>query len=182
MKIIMIALKALLGVVWLSVCMYFGISMFMSSDVWVNRLLIDQNVKTNPKFTGGEVVERIHRSSYEVFIHEPVYEGVFTKDKEPFVQVDFLTATDYPRIIEETLDITGDSVEDLVVKINTVELTAEIEALHHAVEGLMDKGSLAGLTLHVSQNNTDGLFEYKNKEVGEEVFGKGLSIRVMFSR
>lgn len=177
---ILIYVKILFGIVWLGICMYLGISMFMDNGTWVNTLFINQNVQTNKKFTGGEVEKEKVNNDYSIFIHEKVHDGVFKKSEKYFVQVDFLAQKSFPNLIKEELDIIDDSKPDIIVYINTIDNTVKFEALRNDIKGIMDKGSLAGIKTYVSSNEKDGLFEYKNKDMKGIVYPKGFSIRIMF--
>lgn len=180
-KKILIGIKCLLGISWIAVFMHFGISMFMSGDTWVEKLLIDQNVETNKKFTGGEMVREIKKQNYTIVIHEAVYVGVFKHTDEPFIQVDWLSHSELPHIIEDALDITGDNKLDISVKINTIDLSIEYEALREDIKGLLDKGSLADIKVYISINAYNGLFFYNNKDVGDIIYEKGVSTRIIFN-
>ena len=160
--------------------MYRGISMFMNREIWVNRLLIEQNVVTNEKFTGGDILKEIGKQGYNVIIHEPVYEGVFKHSKEPFIQVDWLTHSKLPDIIEDTLDITGDNKADISVVIDTVNLKIDYKVLREDIKGLMAKGSLVDIRVSISDNESDGLFYYHDKVIGGITYAEGVSIRVVF--
>lgn len=176
-----IGLKCFLGLIWLAVFMFFGISMFMGSNTWVNRLIIDQEIETNKKFTGGEILQKIDKQDYIVIIHEPVYVGVFKHTDEPFIQIDWLGLSELPDIMEDTLDITGDHISDVSVKINTIDLTIEYTALRDDIKGLVDQGSLADIKVYISDNTVGGLFHYNNKDLGDVIYKEGVSTRILFN-
>lgn len=170
----------ILGVTWLAVTMYFGISMFMGQGVWINKLVVMQGIEPSKKFDGGDSVNWINKKDYNIIIHEPVYDGVFWHSKKPFIQVDWLSYSELPPTIEDTLDVTGDGVPDISVKINTKELSITYKALRDDIKGLIDKGSLSDIRMYTSKNAYDGLFSYHNKKVGDAVYRNGVSIRILF--
>jgi hypothetical protein len=181
-KKILIGVKCILGLGWLAVVMYFGISMFMGNEAWVGKIFIDQNIETNKKFTGGDPLKEVENQDYTTVIHEPVYTGIFTHSKEPFIQVDWLSHSELPPLIEETLDITGDDIPDISVKIDTKALSIEYEALREDIKGLLSKESLADIRAYTSKNAYDGLFYYHNKDLGGEIFEEGVTTRIIFDR
>ncbi len=65
-----------------------------------------------PHISGGPIVRRIDHGAYTTSIHQPVFESLFGRPREGFVQVAWSRKADVPAIIDEEIDYDGDGTAD----------------------------------------------------------------------
>lgn len=167
---ILLIIKSVLGSVWALVFSVLGIMMFMDIDTAAQKIVVSQNIKIIPKYTGGEVVNTRSSDDYTMMVHEPI---------DDFVQIDWLAEEALPKQINEAIDVDLDGRIDLKVIIDTQNKTITYEKLSNEVRGLMQKTSLVDFENKVSTNNKDSLFFYHNRKYKQIQYGEGVSIRIL---
>lgn len=167
-KVLMI--KSILGSVWVLIFSIFGITMFANIDATAQEIIVNQNIKVIPKFTGGEVISSSSNVGYIRLIHEPI---------DDFIQIDWLAKETLPNQIKEDIDFNQDGYSDLKVIIDIEEKTITYEKLNNESIGLMKAASLADFKSRVSTTDKDSLFFYHNREYKQTQYGEGVSIRIL---
>lgn len=169
-KTIVLIIKSILGIVWVLIFSVIGIMIFMDLDTATQKIIVSENVKILPKFTGGEVANSSSNAEYTRLIHKPV---------DDFIQIDWLAEQVLPKEIKEDIDFNQDGRLDLKINIDTERKTVVYEKLSDESVGLMKAASLADFKARVSKNEKDSLFFYSNHKYKQMQYGEGVSIRIL---
>lgn len=109
---------------------------FMGMNFFSHQLVEITGLKVSPWSTGGEVVKTIEHGQYRTLLHRPVFDGLFTKKSEGFIQIDWEPGSSLPATIVEDVDYNGDGIIDFQVAYNTQTNTAQLTADNSAVISL----------------------------------------------
>jgi hypothetical protein len=129
-------LKSILGYSWAIITVPFALAVLFSMPVLYQTLFEGSGLKVTDRISGAEVVQVIERKAYSIYLHKPVFDGFFSERKSGFVQVDFISETDLPLQIEETIDYDLDNVSDFHISINTQSNEYELKAATEDVKQL----------------------------------------------
>lgn len=61
---------------------------FINMEGWMQMAAKLPFMKIDPWISGGEVTDSIVGDNYKIMIHETVYQGLFTEDRNGYVQLD----------------------------------------------------------------------------------------------
>lgn len=168
-KIMKITGTTVIGLVWLGISMYLSISIFLNINTFGDRLFKKMGLTVAQSFSGGEVVKKIPKENYTIFLHEPVFEGFIFKAKKGFVQIDFLTTKDYmPSIIQEKIDYNLDRKIDFDITLDLKkEMTIDLTIFNSTVQQPVDKSSLFSGFIHGQKNNKRTVFTFHKHNTKE---------------
>ena len=115
-------LKSILGYTWAGLCFIVILATFLGLNVWERTLANGTGIHVSPVFSGGEVRQSIDHDTYRTQIHRPVFDGLISERAEGFVQIDWvpMDKQQVPAIIQEDLDINGDSIAEIHATVNTI--------------------------------------------------------------
>lgn len=113
----------MLGYTWGALCIVVVLATFFGLGFWPKALANATGIKVSPIYTGGEVARVIDHGVYRTVVHEPVFDGLFTKRSEGFVQIDWVPTegNPLPEVIEEELDVDGNQTADLRIRIHPAD-------------------------------------------------------------
>jgi len=112
-------LKSFFGYTTAALAFFVILATFLGLNFFSSKLVSATGIKVSPRFTGGEVIKTIYHNAYKTMIHRPVFDGLIGERKTGFIQINWEPLNDWPEVIEETIDYTGDNVEDFFIKIET---------------------------------------------------------------
>jgi hypothetical protein len=92
-------------------------------------------MKINPRYTGGEVVNKIVTESCTLDIRKPVFNGLFRDRNSGFVQIDW--RGEVPEFVKDTIDYNGDGQRDFCISVNRKEDKTDLETFSPEVQGVV---------------------------------------------
>lgn len=113
-----------------------ALSTFIGMNLWSHKFVEVTGLQLSPRYTGGEVIRTIQRPEYEIAIHRPVFDGLFTERAEGFVQIDLKGTTQanfLPNNLTTDIDYNGDGQADFTLNYDTEKNLAQITAYNPAV-------------------------------------------------
>lgn len=177
MKPIKNIIKNTSGYLWMAASLAVAVALFSSIGTWQKRLIDASGIKVSPKYTGGEVIATIDHKTYHTDVHRPVFDGPFGIEKKGFIQIDWMenggtAAGSIPALIEESFDYDKDGRTDFTVTLDTVANKARLNAHNPDVLAVLDRSTLAELTMKGYPDARYGVFTHKD----------GRSIRVLLKK
>lgn len=162
------------GYLWMAASIAVAVMLFSSIGKWQKRLIEASGMKVSPKYTGGEVIETIDHKTHHTRIHRPVFDGPFGAEKQGFIQIDWMEYGNrkIPASIEESFDYDNDGKMDFTIRLDTVENKARLHAYNPDVLAILDRSSMAELTMKGYPDARFGVFAHKN----------GRSVRVLLKK
>ena len=115
---------------------FIAIATFVGYGFFAAKLADLTGIQVSPIFSGGDVKRTLSYNGYEVKIHEPVFQGLFSPRKNGFVQIDFV-GKEIPVNISSDIDYDNDGVTDLTLRYDTKNRTGNIESLDKRVVSLI---------------------------------------------
>lgn len=131
----MIKLKALLGYIIAILTLFVVLATFIGNDYFAKKFVTMTSLKVSPVFTGGEVSKTLSLEGYQVKIHEPVFQGLFSDRSDGFVQVDY-EGKNIPPIISQNIDYNNDGKDDFYIKYDVKNNKSEFKSLSKNVVAL----------------------------------------------
>lgn len=108
------------------------------------RLLVNATgLKVSPIYSGGPVAREIPHGAYTTRLHEPVFESLFGRSKEGFVQIDWTPKAAVPPLIDEAIDCDADGRPDFRVRWDRTRGAPELGECRVGVLGLAGHYELA---------------------------------------
>lgn len=111
--------KTILGYIWASLGIPILLAGFMGQDFLMQKLFIDPGMKISARWNGGEIVHTIDHETYKTAIHRPVFDGLFWEKSKGFVQIDWKSEQELPKVIDEIFDFDQDGNNDFQVTLDT---------------------------------------------------------------
>ena len=110
---------------------------FIGMGAWAPTLARATGMKVSPWFSGGEIARTMEHESHLTRVREPVFQGLFGRRAEGFVQVEWQTKEHQalPVIIDEELDVDGDGMPDLRIRVDTAANSTQLTPLQSWVIG-----------------------------------------------
>lgn len=170
-------LKGITGFVWLSIFAACGIVLFMSNEVWAEKILINNNVGIISKYTGGDINYEKEENGHLLVVHKPVKDGIFLKSKDSFIQIDWLSMGNLPVKLGEAIDLDKDGHEDLQVDMDTKNNTVTYNAYTADIKGLAIRSSVLDYIFKRSEDGRDALFYFRDRKYGGIEYKEGVSVR-----
>ena len=133
-------IQSIFGYSWAILTVPFAFAVLFATPVLYQTLFEARGLKVTDRIAGGEVVQTIERDAYSVYVHKPVFDGFFAERQSGFVQVDFISETELPVHIEETIDYDLNTVPDFRISINTQSNEYELNAETERVKRLTAEG------------------------------------------
>jgi len=100
-------------------CIIVAVATFIGNGFFAEKIVDLTGIRVSPVFSGGDVKQTLMLKGYEVKIHEPVFQGLFSSRKNGFVQVDFV-GDEIPSTIVAEVDYDNDGKKDLLlIRVNT---------------------------------------------------------------
>lgn len=131
----MIKLKALLGYIIAILTLFVVLATFIGNDYFAKKFVTVTSLKVSPIFTGGEVSKTLPLEGYQVKIHEPVFQGLFSDRSDGFVQIDY-EGKNIPPIISQNIDYNNDGKDDFYIKYDVKNNKSEFKSLSKNVVAL----------------------------------------------
>lgn len=131
----MIKVKAFLGYIAAILILFVVLATFICNDFFAEKFIDITSLKVSPIYTGGEVCKILTYDSYQVKIHKPVFQGLFSDRSKGFVQVDY-EGKNIPAIISQNIDFDSDGNNDFYIKYNPKNNTSEFKPLNRNVVSL----------------------------------------------
>lgn len=116
---------------------FIGLNDFARLIVKVTGLTI------SPIYSGGLVAREICHGAYTTRIHEPVFESLFGRSKDGFVQIDWAPKSAAPAVIDEVIDYDADGCPDFRVQWDRAAGAPKISGLRAEVLGVEGHYELA---------------------------------------
>lgn len=101
------------------------------------------HLRISPIYTGGEVSRSVDHGAWSTRIHEPVFEALFGKSREGFVQIDWSPKRAVPGEIREAIDYDGDGKPDFELIWRRGESPPSLSALAPEVGTVLEYYELA---------------------------------------
>lgn len=133
-------LKSIVGYTWALLSVPFVLALLMSSQSIYQNIFETRGLKTTDRISGGKITQILQRENYAVHLHRPVFDGLFTETKSGFVQVDFISQTILPMIIEENIDYDLDRKVDFFFSIDTKTNAYQLVPKTEGVKSLSQEG------------------------------------------
>jgi hypothetical protein len=109
---------AVLGYGWAILAFLLLPAIFIGNDFFAKQLVNGTGLAISPRCTGGEVLQRLERGGYQLWVHRPVFDGLIGERREGFVQVDVMTrGRSLPLEIREEVDYDRDNKADFELQI-----------------------------------------------------------------
>lgn len=128
----MIKLKALLGYIIAVLTLFVVLATFIGNDFFAKKFVTMTSLKVSPIFTGGEVAKTLSLEGYQVKIHEPVFQGLFSDRSDGFIQIDY-EGKNIPPIISQNIDFDNDGKNDFYIKYDVKNNKSEFKSLNKNV-------------------------------------------------
>ncbi|MBV7275224.1 hypothetical protein JMF89_11055 [Clostridiaceae bacterium UIB06] len=131
----MIKIKAFLGYIAAILTLFVVLATFIGNDFFAKRFVDITSLKVSPIYTGGEVSKVLSFNDYQVKIHKPVFQGLFSDKSKGFVQIDY-EGKNIPAIISQNIDFDNDGNDDFYIKYDVKNDKSEFKALNKNVVSL----------------------------------------------
>jgi len=131
----MIKLKAFLGYTAAVLSLFVVLATFIANDFWAKEFVNITSLKVSPIYTGGEVNKTISFKDYNIKIHKPVFQGLFSDRSKGFVEIDY-AGKNIPTVISQSIDFDGDGKYDFYIKYDTKNDKSEFKSLNRNVVSL----------------------------------------------
>lgn len=131
----MIKLKALLGYIIAVLALFVVLATFIGNDFFAKKFVTMTSLKVSPIYTGGEVSKILSLDGYQVKIHKPVFQGLFSDRSDGFVEIDY-EGKNIPPIISQNIDFDNDGKDDFYIKYNVKNNKSEFKSLNKNVIAL----------------------------------------------
>jgi hypothetical protein len=114
-------IKSVLGFAWAAAAVPVVLASFVGMNFWAARLASATGITISPRFTGGEVRQTLDRGSYQILVHDPVFQGLLGPRNTGFVQIDCQPkpGNKLPPEIEETIDADGSGRATFDLRLDT---------------------------------------------------------------
>jgi hypothetical protein len=136
-------IKSFLGYSWAIIAVPLAFVLSISIINIINNSAVIKNITTSSRITGGETDRIIKMDGYDIAIHKPVFEGVFSERKNGFIQVDFISIDNLPEIINAYIDYNNDLKNDFYLILNTKTNKIMLKALTDNVGKLTHENVIA---------------------------------------
>jgi hypothetical protein len=117
-------------------CIVVAVATFVGNGFFAAKIADLTGIRVSPVFSGGEVKKILKLKGYEVKIHEPVFQGLFSPRKNGFVQVDFV-GEEIPGNISSDIDYDNDGITDFKISVDTKSGKGTIESFDKRVVSLI---------------------------------------------
>jgi len=111
--------RSIAGYAWAVACMVAVLATFSGNNYLSAKLASATGVTVSPMYSGGEIVRSIDHGAYRTVIRHPVFDGLLGERKEGFIQIEWQPVTEFPLLIEDKIDFTGDGKEDFAFRLDT---------------------------------------------------------------
>ncbi len=151
-----------------------AVILFSSIGAWEKRFVAVSGIKVSPKYTGGEIISTVDHKTYHTDIRRPVFDGPLGIEKRGFIQIDWMENGNktIPASIEESFDYDNDGKMDFTVALDTVANKARLKAYNPGVLAILDRSTMAELTVKGYPDARFGVFTHKD----------GRSVRVLLKK
>jgi len=131
-------MKNRIGWIWAVLCALLAPALFFSFEKTPQILADITGMKISPIYSGGEIAQTIIAPGYKVFVHRPVFDGLFSERKDGFIQLDFEPNGQFPATIEQDFSYTKNGSHGFRLFLDTakpeVKLTAHDDTVLAASE------------------------------------------------
>lgn len=127
-------IKIVAGITWAFLCLIIVIVMFPALNPLAGATARLPFMKINPRYSGGEVVQKQQKGNYSIDIRRPVFDGLLRDKKTGFVQVDW--KGELPEQIVDTIDYDGDQANDFIIQVDTLTSQSMITPINQKVKGI----------------------------------------------
>ncbi|MBN1381834.1 MAG: hypothetical protein JXA41_09185 [Deltaproteobacteria bacterium] len=126
-------LKSFLGYTWAAAAIIIAPATFLGHTYFSHAIATATGVTVHPRFSGGGVIKTIDHGGYITSMHRPVFDALFGRTHEGFIQIKWEPAAALPQVITEGFDYDGDSRDDFMVTLNTATGETALTKRHPAV-------------------------------------------------
>lgn len=109
---------SLFAYIFAVLCVFLVVAVFIGNHFFAEKFVELTGIRISPVYTGGPVNRIISRKGYEIRIHTPVFQGLFSERSTGYVQIDYI-GNDIPVIISDMIDYDDDGKTDLEFSYNT---------------------------------------------------------------
>jgi hypothetical protein len=131
----MVKVKAFLGYIAAVLTLFVVLATFIGNDFFAKKFVDITSLKVSPIYTGGELCKVLPYDGYQVKIHKPVFQGLFSDRAKGFVQIDY-EGKNIPAIISQNIDFDNDGNNDFYIKYDPKNNTSEFKSLNKNVVSL----------------------------------------------
>ncbi len=124
-------LKIIGGIAWALLCLLLIIVLFPGLTGLSASLSKAPFMKIHPRYSGGEVENRIIQQSCTLDIRKPVFKGLIGDRKNGFVQLDW--RGNIPAMLGDTIDYDLDGAPDFYILVDTRAPKTEISSFNNKV-------------------------------------------------
>lgn len=128
--------KAIAAYSWVGLLLLVALLTFLANAPLARKLVSVTGMTISPRFSGGEVMRTVDHGTYQVRIHRPVFDGLFSDRWEGFVQITWAPLADLPSVIEESVDIEGSGKEDFAIRVDRTTAMASLLRKNDRVIGV----------------------------------------------
>jgi hypothetical protein len=121
---------------WAIICMILIPATFMGNAGFSALVAKLPFMKINPVYSGGSIDRSYEKQNLKITVNKPVFESIFGKSKDGFVQIRFSPQNSLPSIINDTIDFNHDGSTDFRLIIDTKSGKTFLKALNSNVLGL----------------------------------------------
>jgi hypothetical protein len=98
----------------------------MGNEELAYMLVRVTGIHLSARCSGGRIIQTWEKDSYKVFVHRPVFDGIFQKRSTGFIQVDFVQTTLFPPKIIEKVSYNRSVPRSFEIRVTTAPPHAEI--------------------------------------------------------
>lgn len=131
----MIKLKAFLGYTAAVLTLFIVLATFIANDFFAKEFVNITSLKVSPIYTGGEVSRTLSFKNYNIKIHNPVFQGLFSDRSKGFVEVDY-EGRNIPKMISQNIDFDSDGKNDFYIRYDIKNNKSEFKSLNKNVLSL----------------------------------------------
>jgi len=127
--------KIIAGISWALFCLILIIILFPglnSFSLSVSKLPF---MKLNPRYTGGEIADKVISKSCTLDIRKPVFNGFLKERNLGFVQLDWHGTI--PDIIKDSIDYNHDGIKDFCVLIDRKNSKTVLDPINRKIKGVL---------------------------------------------
>lgn len=128
--------RALAGYAWAALCVALAPIGFIGSDYFSGLLARLPFMRVHPRYSGGEVARVVDHGVYRLHVHRPVFDSLFGRDSEGFVQLRWEAVLPMPTELAETVDLYGDGRSTVRLRLDARSDSALIEEAGPDVLGI----------------------------------------------
>jgi len=127
--------KIIAGTFWAFICLILILILFPGLNSFSRSVSKLSFMKINPRYTGGEIVNKIVEERCTLDVRKPVFTGLLRDRNSGFVQMDW--RGEVPEFIRDTIDYNDDGKKDFCILVNRKESKTDLESFSPEVRGIV---------------------------------------------